>query len=301
MQTFSALNTAAKSQARPIALNFAIPAQFAPGSTAGGPSVTCLNAYTARVAINPNLVIPDNSSVDLIQASYAYSVPNVAAAGQIDSIPGGNSTVGFSYSGVTYPFQVPTGLYDYLDMQAAWNQIVIAQGWVPAGKSLFTFSGIAATQQLVITVDPAAFGPSTPTSFDFSFPPIGGMGKLLGFAPGVLYPVSVSAISSTVGPNAASFSDTSAYILYLSLVTGAYINGLAGQMIRAFPLGASQPNSVTAFQSTMRYPVPAASGVCSYVDIWVTDQSGNRIPLVWFQSPWEFSVLVTKNKADGSI
>jgi hypothetical protein len=309
----------------PIPLSFSIP------STPSGGAVSFPDGYTAQFQMNPPLILPDNCCCDLIQASFAYSQPNVARAGQLLSITNGNNRISINYAeGGWLDYFIPTGLYDYLDVAYALNVIARAQNgtadapynvnWNVTGSAdLFTLNGISSTQKIVLTMNPAAFTSGTfpvasPTGFAISFTnpsPMPGrgsfndsMGDLLGFgtASGEIdTPSGGNQPAVFDGENVAGFSNTSAYVLYMSIITNSYKDGSTGQLLYSFPLGNSTPNSVVAYQSTIRFPVPIAAGTYSTVRIWTTDQSGNRLPWALYQSPFQFTCIISKNKADGSI
>lgn len=304
----------------PIALNFSVPEQFA----ASTQQINLLNASTVEFKMTPPLIIPDGCCANLITASFPYTQPNVAAASDgLVSIPTGNDRVSIDFAGGGYvaasEIVIATGLYSYTDVQYALNQFAIAAGWIPAAatsQQLFILTGIAATQQIVLTVDPAALtggvfpvggiiinftNPSPYSALNNSigdllgFPMTGG-GAILTIGAGGSTPVSFLA------PTAANFATTSAYVLYCSLITNSYQNGLTGNILYSFPLGGTGlTNSVISYQSSAPFPVQVTSGTFSSVRIWTTDQSGNRLPWVFYQSPFAFSLVISKNKADGSV
>jgi hypothetical protein len=47
--------------------------------------------------------------------------------------------------------------------------------------------------------------------------------------------------------------------------------------------------------------VQLASGTFSSIDIWTADQNGKRLPWAFYQAPFQFSAIISKNKEDGSI
>jgi hypothetical protein len=87
----------------------------------------------------------------------------------------------------------------------------------------------------------------------------------------------------------------------MALVTNSYQNGIAGQLLYSFPLGTTTANSVVAFQPTLRFPVSVNSGTYSTVTVWTADQAGNRFPWSYYQAPFQFSAIISKNKEDGSL
>lgn len=296
-----------KNNAAPIPLNFSI------SNDSISQNAILLDSTTAQFRLQPPLTIPDNCCVDLITASYAYSQPNVAGPNEIPAILSGNNRISINFDGAGYAdYFIPTGLYDYLDVQYQLNVIARDEGWAVGSVDLFTIQGVSSTQKIVLNVNPLALtGSVFPAGgIDISFvnpSPVTGdsdsMGDLLGF--GTLYVLSIAGGGSTSivteAPNVAGFSDTSAYLLYMSLVTSSYKDGVTGQLLYSFPLGDSTPNSVVSYQSTLRYPVPISAGTFSTVQIWTTDQSGNRLPWSYYQAPFQFSCLISKNKADGSM
>lgn len=300
----------------PIPLQFSIPEGFSQSTN----KITLVDDSTVSFAMNPPLIIPDGCSIDLNTASYAYSQPNVAAAGEVPAFINGNNRVTITF-GANPPVDVliPRGLYDYTDVAYQLNlyaRTVTPTPWIVAGGAdLFVFQGISSTQQLSITLNPAGlFGgifPSGGVTLSFINPSIvspnlsNSMGDLLGFGTSTANQIvgpSLSSIPKTViSPFAAGFSDTSAYVLYMSIVTNSYSNGLTGQLLYSFPLGNETPNSVVGYQASLRYPVPVNSGNFSSVQIWTTDQEGNKLPWKYYQSPFQFTALISKIKADGSV
>ena len=318
---WSTLASAVKNQNGPIPLNFAIPESFS-GSSG---NLSLVDPYTVVVAINPPLIIPDGCCADLITASFPWSQPNIAAASDgIQSIANGNDRVDISVGGgALASLVIATGLYSYTDVAYAWNEYAIANGIIPtnaASQNLFIFTGISATQQLAITVDPAALGPlGTPfpvggIQLDFTNPsnvtgtndsiaqilgfPSTGAGAVITFdvAGGQKTPVTI------ISPNPAGFSNTSAYNLFWSPVQMSYSNGIVGNLLYSFPLGGqNQTNSIINWQSSQRYPVQVTPNSVSSCKIWTSDQSGNKLPWKFYQAPFQFSVVISKNKLDGSI
>jgi len=318
-QRWTTSTSGLKTNNAPIALNYSIPEAI---STSSG-SITLVDAYTIQVAHNPPLIIPDGCCADLVVASYPYSQPNVAnSAAGLQLIPMGNNRMSVNFNGGGYvsasEVLIATGLYAVSDIMAAWNAFAITAGWVPASaasQNLFTLTGVTATQQLVITVDPMALSggvfPASGIILNFTNPsPYSGLndsiGELLGFpttGSGAILTVAGGGDTpvSFTSPAAADFAATSAYSLYWSPVTGTYQNGQTGNLLYSFPLGSSSPNTVVQFQSSLRYPVQVTSGNFSSVRIWTTDQNGNKLPLKYYQAPFTFSVVISKNKYDGSI
>jgi hypothetical protein len=309
-----------RASAVPIALSFSVP-QNAISTN----SITFTDRYTVQFKMSPPLIIPDNSCCDLIQASFAYSQPNVAYPNLIPGINSGNNRISINFNGGGYlDYYIPTGLYGYLDVAYQLNLIAREQNgtgmapynvdWgVTGAADLFTLQGISSTQEIYMTINPAAFesGAFPPGGFDITFinPSMqtglnDSMGNLLGFGTGSTffnYPPNGTAPVSELAPNAAGFSNTSSYVLYMSLVTSSYKDGSTGQLLYSFPLGNYNPNSVVSFQSTLRFPVQLSSGNFSSLTVWTADQSGNRLPWEYYQAPFQFTCLISKNRADGSF
>jgi len=326
---WSSSTSGIKNKAAPIPLSFSVPANYTSTDSTDPTAPILLDQYTVRFRLQPPLVLPENCSCGLTQASFAYSQPNIAGAAVLESAPTGNNRLTMIYDGTSSDIVLADGLYDYIDVQAALNVYVRthdasgavsppATAIVTGATDLFILTGIAATQKLVFSLNPAALpGGTFPTAgIDISFvnpSPNGGLSNSIG--PILGYPVDGSAdfttpvlgdpddnvIYSNYAPNVASFSDTSAYVLYMSLVTTSYQNGSAGQLLYSFPLGSAAPNSVVSYQATLRYPVPLNSGTFSSVDLWTADQAGNRLPWAAYQAPFQFSAIVSKNREDGSL
>lgn len=324
-----------KNKPAPIPISFAVPAGFS-ATIPGGPIF--VDNFTVRFPFNPPLIIPENCCCALTQASFAYSQPNIVGPATIQSAPNGNNriTISFTNTGGTTPNYVDIvldpGLYDFVDVQSALNIWVrthdvtgaIAPPATPivtGAADLFILTGITSTQKIVFSLNPAAlsggvFPVNNPPGITVSFEnpsPTGSsahtgdsIGNVLG------YPTTGSGDSFNTGtdtdtifsdyaPNVAGFSDTSAYTLYMSLVTNSYQNGSSGQLLYSFPLGNYTPNSVVGYQATLRYPVQLVSGTFSNIDLWTADQSGNRLPWELYQAPFQFSAMISKNSGDGSI
>jgi hypothetical protein len=311
-QQWSSNASGIKRENAPIPLNFNIPE----GATTGIiPGLTIPDSFTARFQMNPPLVVPENACCDLTVASFPYSVPNIAGIGELPAISNGNDRISINWNaGGFQDYTIPTGLYSYLDVQYALNQIAVTQGWILPGEQLFTLVGVQATQTIDLIVTPTASMGTFPAggivlSFVNPSPATGNnnsMGNILGF--GVTSPAAVLTISgggsspvSFAAPNVADFAEINAYLLYVSTVKDSYSNGLTGQLLFAFPLGDYAPNTVAKYQSTQRYPVPANPGNYSQVSIYLTDNFGNKIPLKFFQGAITFSFVLSRNKHDGSI
>jgi hypothetical protein len=317
--------SAAVNAMAPIPMSFAIPGTYT-ATVAGGPRL--IDPTTVSFQLNPPLVIPANACAELHTASFAYTQPNIASAGVLESVPNGNNRVTIQANGVNWlDIVLDPGLYSYIDVQTAMNIYVRTHDatgstsgtpLVTGATDLFTFVGIAATQKLVITLDPAALAggvfPASGFVVSFTNPSpssdpshtVDSIGEVLGFPTTGLgssftAPAGSSAIYSAYAPNVSDFGATSAYALYASIVTNSYQNGTTGQLLYSFPLGAATPNSVVAWQSTLRLPVPLSAGAYSTINVWTTDQSGNRLQWAYYQAPFQFTMLVSKNKADGSV
>lgn len=317
-----------KNKPAPIPISFAIPAGYS-ATVPGGPILT--DRYTVQFQFAPPLIIPENCSCGLTQASFAYSQPNIVGPATLQSAPNGNNRITFTFgSAATGPVDVvlDQGLYDFVDVQTALNVWVrthdINGGVAPPGTAivsgvsdLFIFTGISSTQKLIFSMDPAALAggvfPAGGIIVDFENPSIvsgfnNSIGPVLGFPTDPLDPASTftapagsSNIYSAYAPNVAGFSDTSAYTLYMSILTNSYQNGSSGQLLYSFPLGNYTPNSVVGYQATLRFPVQLVSGTFSAINLWTADQSGNKLPWDLYQAPFQFSAMISKNKDDGSM
>lgn len=299
-----------------IPLNFSIPARL----TSSVVGINLVDKTTVQIPMNPPLILPDNCCIELIQASFSYTYPNIAdSTAQLASIPFGNNrmTVTFGVNPAV-DILVPTGLYSFGDVQQYLNSYAIGAGWVPptaASQQLFILSGIEATQQLVITIDPLALAsgvvPAGGIILNFTNPSIvsglnNSIGTILGFpvagAGAILTVVAATTTpTSFQSPTSADFAQISAYVLNMSIVTNSYRNSNTSQVLFSFPLGQFATNSVASWQSSLRFPVPCSGGTYSSVSIWLTDNVGNRLSWEYFQSPFQFSALISRVKADGSI
>lgn len=301
---------------QPNSVNFNIPEGAVNGTL---PGLLIPDPFTATFQLNPPLTITDGALIDIANAAFPYTQPNIAAPGELPAITNGNNRVTIQWNGVGYDFLLPTGLYSYPDVQYQLNAFAAGNGWCNAGTNLFVLTGINSTQQLVITVIPTvinagawgAAGTIPPnTRIIFTNPsPVSGLndsiGEVLGFPTvgggSILILTPGTTPQAFTSPNAADFATISAYILNCSLVSGSYINGTTGQLLYSFPLASYTPNSSAAFQATFRYPVPAFPGTHSRVSFFFTDNSGNRLPLRFFQGPVSISFIISHVKADGSL
>lgn len=297
---------------QPIPFTLAIPAGFTAGSVSG--QLTCTDGFTVQAQLSPNLVIRPDSEAHLIQASFAYSQPNIgSAASGIPGFPAGDDRVTINFNaGGAADFIFPPGLYAVSDIATQLNLFANAQGWTTNPLvPLFVVTGIPATQTVVLTLQPSALtggvfpaggivinftNPSTVSGLNNSIGPIlgwpvTGAGATLTVAGGGSAPVSFQA------PNVANFALTTAYALYCSFVNGSYLSGLTGQLLTVFPLGTFQPNSVISFQPPLKFPAQAVAGTWASVSFYFTDQSGNRLLLSNFQAPTSFSMLIARATA----
>lgn len=314
-----------KTLARPIPLSLSIPGSYT-ATASGGPIL--IDRFTVQFPITPPLIIPTNCGIHLTSASFAYSQPNVVDAGFLQSVPNGNNRLSVKFGADPYvDIILEPGLYDFQDVQTALNIYARTVGsasgvWVTGTTDLFILSGISATQKIIFSINPAAIDPTnfppggqTPAggiiiSFVNPSPTDGvsndSIGPILGYpttgaGSSFTVPAASTAIYSSYAPNVAGFSNTSAYTLYMSIIDQSYQNGVSGQLLFSFPLGDAEPNSVVSFQPTQRYVVPIMSGTFSAVSVWTADQDGNKLPLQFYQAPFQFSCLITKNRDDGSI
>jgi len=312
--SFAPYHSAPEKLQSPVPFALAIPAGFAAGMTDG--QVTTVDGFTARVQLSPPLFLSENSSAYLIQASIAYSQPNVGPAASV--IPGfisGNNRISIDFNaGGRTDYFFPQGLYSVEDIETQLNLIASNAGWlVNPMAQLFAVTGIPSTQTVILTVNPAALTggvfPAGGIVIDFLNPSVAAInnsiGPILGWptlgAGAVLtIPGGGATAVAFSAPNTANFALTSAYALFASFVTDSYQNGLTGKLLSVFPLGSFQPNSVMTFMPSLKYPVPTASSVYSAIDFYFTDQSGNRLLLTNFQAPTQFSILIARTSPTGS-
>lgn len=325
-QQWSSTTSGIKKTAAPIPLSFSIPANYAAtATTPGAPILT--DPFTVQFKLTPPLVIPENCCCALDKASFAYTQPNIVGPATLEAFPNGNNRVTINVGGAgDVDIVLDDGLYTYLDVAQALNVWVRSHDAtgaaappgtpiVAGATDLFILTGITSTQKIILSLNPAALaGGAFPVGdfvVDFTNPsPDTGlndsMGEVLGFpvtGAGAIItaPAGSTAIYSAFAPNVSDFANASAYTLYMSLVTSSYQNGSTGQLLYSFPLGGFDPNSVASYQSTQRYPVPVSSGTYSSVTIWTADQSGHRFPWSYYQAPFTFDCIISKNKDDGSL
>lgn len=309
--------------AAPVPLSFSVPSEFS--QTVPG-VVNLVDRFTAQFPMQPPLVIPENCSAALHQASFAYSQPNVAGPGILENLTDGNNrlTVNYDAKG-DVDILLATGLYSLDDIQSALNVWFRTHdstgGAAPPGTAIVTgatdliiLSGITATQKVVFSVNPAALSggvvPGGNIVFSFVNPsPVtalnNSIGEVLGYptdgSADFTVPAGETTIFSSYAPNTADFATRSAYAIYMSILTNSYVNGSIGQLLYSIPLGNVAPNSVASFMPTLRFPVQTHSGTYSTINVWTADQDGNRLPWAYYQAPFQFSVLLSKNRPDGSL
>jgi hypothetical protein len=315
--TWQANSSALQSINAPIPLSLSVPAGY---SQTTKPGIILINPSTVTFQLSPPLVIPKDSNCSLISASFCFSQPNIAGLNDgVFNIMNGNNRISIGFGGPLVDYYVPLGLYSVADLQLALNQIARdpAQGWVTTPVDLFILTGISATQKIVFTLNPAALNggvfPVGDLVISFQNPGVMGnndsMGGLLGFTPtlsgptitGPGTPPDNNKIVSQLAPDVSNFANISAYNLYLSFLTGSYQNNTVGQLLYSFPIGPYSPNSIISVEPKQRFPVQCNSSAYSTVNVWTTDQEGNPLPWKYYQSPFSFSCLISKNKPDGSI
>jgi hypothetical protein len=300
--------------ADPIKLDLSFPGNFVPGSSSGG--VTASDAYTITVTMSPPLQLPPECELHLLSASISYSFPNLGVtADGIPNYPAGNSRVSINFNaGGRTDFVAPTGLYAYQDVASWLNQVAVAQGWISSTATpLFAFTGIAATQKLILTVNPAGLAggafPAGGIVIDFLNPSVAALNNSIG--PVLGWPTSGGGATLTIAagtapvqffaPNVADFAFVSAYVAYLSCLRDGSFNGGSGKVLYVFPLGAGRPNTVVAYQPPLAAATPVVSGSYSQLSLYFTDQAGNRLKTAFFQAPTQLSMIIGKTKIDGSL
>jgi len=300
--------------AEPIPFSFSIPAEFTPGMVAG--AVTCVDPYTARIALSPPLQLSDKMEAHLTQGSIAYTQPNIGGINVVPGFPAGDNRISITWDGgPRTDYLLPEGLYGFADVAVQLNLIAAANGWTTSPiANLFTLLGVTATQSVIMQINPSVLAggvfPPAGVIIDFLNPGALGnndsIGPILGWptaGPGatLTIPGGGSTIVSFSAPNTANFALTSAYAIYLSFLKDSYTNGLTGKLLFVFPLGGGVPNNVISFQPSLAYTVPVAAGTYSATDVWFTDQSGNRLVLENFQAPTVISLMMAAVKMDRSV
>lgn len=300
--------------ANPVPFTFSIPAGFTPGQSAGG--VSCVDAFTARISLSPPLKLDRDMEGHLTSGSVAYTQPNIGAANApIPGFPAGDNRISIAWNGgPRTDYLLPQGLYGFNDIATQLNIIAAAAGWTSSATApLFSILGIQSTQKILLTVNPAAITggvfPAGGVVIDFLNPGAlalnDSIGPILGFPTSgggaTLTIAGGSALAVTfAAPNVSNFAFTSAYALYMSFLRDSYVNGLTGKLLYVFQLGTADPNSVLTVLPPLKFSVPLATGAYSTVDVWFTDQSGNRLSLANFQSPAAISMMLAKINSDGS-
>ena len=313
--SWGSINTGLQNVADPIPLSLSIPANYIQ-TLPGGPLL--VDSSTVSFQLRPPLIIPAGCGCDLVEASFCFSQPNVGASGELASFGEGNDRITIQFgANPSADFIIPTGLYSVDDVEFALNQIAAQQGWVNPGQSLFSLVGVAATQQILFGLNPAAITgnafPAGGITVSFQNPGVNAlnnsMGELLGFPTNpadpnyvvITAPGGGTTTVTQLSPNPADFATISSYNLYLSILTNSYVNGVQGKLLFSFPLGNEVPNSVVEKLPPKRFPVPTITNSYSNIDVWTTDDQGRRLKWQYYQAPFSFSCLISKNKHDGSV
>lgn len=311
-------------RAAPVPITLAIPANYtATVSSPGYPQR--IDAYTVRYTITPPLIIPADCSATIDSASVPFTQPNIAAPGVLPLVTEGNNRITMDYDGNgDVDIEVPTGLYSFTGVAQTlntWLRTHNATGgtvgpFILQGVTdFFTFLANAAEQKIIVAMNPAGLAggvwPAGAITFSFVNPsPVtaqnDSIGPVLGFptsgaGSSFTTPNAGSAVAVEYAPDVAGFSDTSAYALFLSIISGSIQNGIQGQLLYTFSLGSEVPNTVFKLLKPMPYPVPVAAGTYGAIDVWTTDQAGNRLPLEFYQAPFTFAFTISRNHAYGTL
>lgn len=307
--------TGGTQSADPVPFSFAIPASFTPGQTSG--NVNCVDAFTARITLQPPLQISREMEAHMTSGSVAYTQPNIGfASAPIPGFPAGDNRISINFNaGGRTDYFLPNGLYGFDDVATQLNIIAAAAGWTTsASAALFTLIGVQSTQKVLLVVNPAPLAggvfPAGGIVIDFLNPGVGALNDSIG--PILGWPTSGGGATLTiagggstpitfVAPNVSNFAFTSAYGLFMSFVRDSYISGLTGKLLYVFSLAQAAPNSVLSVLPPLKFSVPLVAGSFSNVDVTFTDQSGNRLSLANFQSPAAISLMLAKRNADGSV
>lgn len=299
----------------PQQFSFAIPAYFSAGQTSG--NMTCVDAYTCQITLSPPLILARAMECHLTQASCPYSQPNVGyAAAAIPGYSAGNNRISISWAGGSRTdYFVPTGLYSVSDVELALNQIAVTAGWITSTTTpLFILQGISATQKVLFTVQPTyltgAVFPAGGVIIDWLNPSVASindsLGPILGF-PTTGGPATITltggsgAAVTTAAPNVADFTRTTAYLIYMSILTDTYLSGQVGKLLTQFSLGGHTPNDVFAVEPSLKTSANIAPGTYSVLSVYLTDQSGNRLSLANFSAPLAVTTMIANVAADGSV
>ncbi len=295
-----------------IPFTLAIPAGFTSGTQSG--NLTAVDGYTCRVSLSPNMDLQKSETVTLIQAAIAYTQPNIGpSAAAIPGFASGNNRISITWDGGARTdyfmggSSSSSGLYGLSDVQLALNQIAASQNWIAAASTspLFILTGIAATQTVILSVNPAVLtGGAFPASgvvIDFLNPGVGALNDSIG--PLLGWPTSGGGATLTIpgggttsvsftAPQTADMAIYTAYALWASIASNSYNQGLTGKLLAVFPLGAYSPNTIMAINPPLAFPVPCVKSQFSSIDFYFTDQSGQRLLLSNFQAPTEFSLMI---------
>ena len=293
----------------PINIRVTIPANFASANAPNVQPLPAISGSAVSVTLSPPIRLDSARKWQIVPylISIPYTTPNLGpSAANVPGFPLGNSrfTLQFGSGSAAVDLVLPAGLYGIDDIAQALNNYAQTAGWIAdavAGPA-FSVTGIAATQQVIITVSPANFLANVLSTGNIvSTFPTGGVimtftnpsavsglndinGQMIGF------PTTGGGATLTCGsgggtaavsftsPVKADLARLSAYIVYTDIATASYIDGASSNAIFTVPVGDKIPNTIVAIQPSFEQPVPVGQFTISSFRIWLTDQMGNYIP-----------------------
>lgn len=295
-----------RGRAPPLNLRLTIPGTFPSPDTSVMP-LPGNGGSAAQFQLSSKIRLPAERKWQLIPYLFIipYTTPNLAPAGVLAApgFPNGNSRVTLNIGAVANADLVlAAGLYGIADIALQLNLFAQGAGWISdaVATPIFEVSGIAATQQSIITIVPtnllANAGGSGNVAGAF---PVGGivlnftnpspvtslndsMGAMLGFTTSTIlvYNVAgggVAAISFT-SPNRADLARLSSIVIHTSLTEEAYGNGRTGSSIYSVSVGNQPPNTIIANYPSFEQAVPLTQTSIDNIQVWFTDQNGEFLP-----------------------
>jgi len=203
------------------------------------------NGASFSVALNSPIYIPKGTidcSVEVLQAEVWNTSPNIAAEF-------GNNLLSFTYSGVSYDFIIPDGLYGLTDLNTTISRL-LANAALPS--NLFLLSGDQSTQKTVITY--------TLSGVRIDFTVANSIRTVLGFD-SRLSPLAGNSTAgqSEFSDNTAVFNRINSFFVRSSMVNnGLPLNNVGSGIIAAIPI-TSPPGSQINYSPTNPIPVDASN------------------------------------------
>ena len=227
--------------------------------------------------IIPPIDVVDASDWEIVPVKLIswYTSPNISA------VRGNNLfqyTIPAPNAG-THLLTIPDGLYDLVDLERTIADELVSKGHGTIVAPIFSFAGLAGEQRIIITIVGVGY------EIDFSI--ANTIRDMLGFASNTYGALpagaGVTTAASTVH-KATLIADMSqgleSYVVHASIVGDSYLGGVSGDALMLLSLSAGNPNTqLTEINFLDKAGLSLNSGRISRINVYLTDQSGNRITL----------------------